>query len=94
MPGFPEAVSFEECNHIKGLSFCMVVRVGLSRRDVSDGAEQAMVIEPIDPAQVCHFHKIKEGVMRPTAAQLGALLEVLNWRRVHGGWSEPLDFLQ
>jgi hypothetical protein len=21
-----------------------------------DGAEQAMVVEPIDPAQGCHFH--------------------------------------
>lgn len=28
---------------------------------------------------------IREGVMRLTAAQLGALLEGLDWRRVHGG---------
>ncbi len=27
----------------------------------------------------------QEGVMRLTAAQLGALLEGLDWRRVHGG---------
>lgn len=29
--------------------------------------------------------RIHEGVMRLTAAQLGALLEGLDWRRVHGG---------
>jgi len=28
---------------------------------------------------------IQDGVMRITAAQLGALLEGLDWRRVHGG---------
>ncbi len=28
---------------------------------------------------------IQDGVMRVTAAQLGALLEGLDWRRVHGG---------
>lgn len=28
---------------------------------------------------------IRDGVMRLTAAQLGALLESLDWRRVHGG---------
>lgn len=28
---------------------------------------------------------IHDGVMRLTAAQLGALLEGLDWRRVHGG---------
>jgi transposase len=28
--------------------------------------------------------RIQEGVMRLTAAQLGALLEGLDWRRVHG----------
>ena len=28
---------------------------------------------------------IQDGVMRLTAAQLGALLEGLDWRRVHGG---------
>ena len=28
---------------------------------------------------------IRDGVMRLTAAQLGALLEGLDWRRVHGG---------
>jgi len=29
--------------------------------------------------------RIQEGVVRLTAAQLGALLEGLDWRRVHGG---------
>jgi len=29
--------------------------------------------------------RIQEGVMRLTAAQIGALLEGLDWRRVHGG---------
>lgn len=29
--------------------------------------------------------RIQEGVLRLTAAQLGALLEGLDWRRVHGG---------
>ncbi|MDK2757455.1 MAG: IS66 family insertion sequence element accessory protein TnpB [Blastomonas fulva] len=28
---------------------------------------------------------IQDGVLRVTAAQLGALLEGLDWRRVHGG---------
>ncbi|WP_369680255.1 IS66 family insertion sequence element accessory protein TnpB [Novosphingobium sp. Chol11] len=28
---------------------------------------------------------IQDGVMRLSAAQLGALLEGLDWRRVHGG---------
>ncbi|WP_037504984.1 IS66 family insertion sequence element accessory protein TnpB [Sphingobium bisphenolivorans] len=28
---------------------------------------------------------IQDGVMRLSAAQLGALLEALDWRRVHGG---------
>ena len=28
---------------------------------------------------------IQDGVMRLTAAQLGALLEGLDWRRLHGG---------
>ncbi len=29
--------------------------------------------------------RIQEDVMQLTAAQLGALLESLDWRRVHGG---------
>ena len=29
--------------------------------------------------------RVQDGVMRLTAAQLGALLEGLDWRRVHGG---------
>jgi transposase len=29
--------------------------------------------------------RIQDGVMRVTPAQLGALLEGLDWRRVHGG---------
>jgi len=32
-----------------------------------------------------HWPRIQEGVMRLTAAQLGALLEGLDWHRVHGG---------
>ena len=32
-----------------------------------------------------HWPGIQDGVMRLTAAQLGALLEGLDWRRVHGG---------
>jgi transposase len=34
---------------------------------------------------IFHWPRIQEGVMRLTAAQLGALLEGLDWRRVHGG---------
>lgn len=33
---------------------------------------------------------IQDGVMRLTAAQLGALLEGLDWRRVHGGRRAPV----
>ena len=32
---------------------------------------------------------IQDGVMRLTAAQLAALLEGLDWRRVHGGRRPP-----
>jgi len=49
VPGFPEAVSFESCNHIEGLFGCIVVGFGLCGRDVPDGAEQAVIVEPIDP---------------------------------------------
>jgi transposase len=36
-----------------------------------------------------HWPAIHDGVMRLTAAQLGALLEGLDWRRVHAGRRPP-----
>lgn len=55
-PGFPEAVWFESGDHIEGFEGRIVVRFGLGGRDVADRAEEAMVVEPIHPAQCRHFH--------------------------------------
>lgn len=54
-PGFSEAVSFESCEHIEGLDGGIVVCVGLDRRDMADRSEEAVIVEPIDPAQGRHF---------------------------------------
>lgn len=40
-----------------------------------------------------HWPAIHDGVMRLTAAQLGALLEGLDWRRVHAGRRPPTPHL-
>ena len=56
-PGFLEAVSFESCNHIEGLEGCIVIGLSLGGRDVADGAEEAMVVEPFDPVQGRHFDR-------------------------------------
>jgi hypothetical protein len=36
---------FESCDHIEGLVGCIVVGFCFGRRDVPDGAEQAIVVE-------------------------------------------------
>ena len=55
--GFPEAVWFESRDHIEFLFGSIVVGFGLGGRDVSDWAKQAVMVEPIYPAQGCHFHR-------------------------------------
>ena len=35
----------------------VVVGFRLGWRDVADGAEEAVIVEPVYPAQGCHFHR-------------------------------------
>ena len=62
-PVFPEAISFESCDHIEGLVGCMVVGLGFSGWDMSDRAEQVMVLEPVHPAQGRHFPPLTRSVL-------------------------------
>ena len=48
---------FESCGHIEVLDGCIVVGFGLGGRDVPDGSEQAVIVEPVYPAQGRHFHR-------------------------------------
>ena len=45
----PEAVWFESRDHIEDLKGGIVIGLGLGGRDVADRAEEAAVVEPIDP---------------------------------------------
>ncbi len=49
-PGFPEAGSIESCNHIEVVDGCIVIGFGLCWWDMPNGAEQAVIVEPVDPA--------------------------------------------
>ena len=49
-----------------------------------DGTGLCLMAKRLEPGAF-KWPRIQEGVMRLTAAQLGALLEGLDWRRVHGG---------
>lgn len=49
-----------------------------------DGTGQCLMAKRLEQGTF-RWPRIQEGVMRLTAAQLGALLEGLDWRRVHGG---------
>ena len=46
------------CDHIEFLGGFIVVGLGLGERDVSDGAEHAVIVEPVDPAQCRHLHRL------------------------------------
>ena len=53
----PEAVSFESCDHIEVVEGCIVIGFCLGGWDMSDRAEQAMIVEPVDPAQGGHIDR-------------------------------------
>ena len=72
-PGFPEAVWFESCSHIEVLAGGIVICFGLCGRDVADGAEQAVSIEPVHPFEGGVF----DGVERsPRATPGGHMINV------------------
>ena len=50
---------------------CIVVLFRLGWRDVSDGAKQAPVVEPIDPAEGGHFQILHVAPRALTMNQLG-----------------------
>ena len=50
-PGFPGAVSFASCNHIEGFKGCIVIGLSFGGRNVFDGTEEAIIVEPSDPVQ-------------------------------------------
>lgn len=50
-----QTYSFIARDHIEHVALCIEVLFGLCRRDVSDRAKQAPVVEPIDPAEGGHF---------------------------------------
>jgi hypothetical protein len=68
-------------DHIEVLFGSILVGFHLGRRDVADGPEEAMVVEPIDPAQVRHFDDGRGRPRPPTPNHLG-FVEVV------GGFSE------
>ena len=47
-----------------------------------DGSGVVLVAKRLEAGQFC-WPRIEDGVVRLTAAQLSALLEGLNWKRVH-----------
>ena len=51
----PETYSFISRDHIEHVALCIEVLFSLCWRDVSDGAKQAQVVEPIDPSELGHF---------------------------------------
>jgi len=50
-----ETYSFISRDHIEHVALCIEVLFGLGWRDISDGAKQAAVVEPIDPSERGHF---------------------------------------
>jgi len=48
-------------HHIEGLIGSIVVDLGFGPLDVSNRSVEAMVIEPVDPAQGCHFYRRRVG---------------------------------
>jgi transposase len=60
------------------------VRVATKPLDFRKGAEglAALSAKRLEDGEF-RWPKVQDGVMRLTAAQLGALLEGLDWRRVH-----------
>ena len=83
-PAFPEAVTFESCSHIEVLSGGIVICFGLCGRDVADGAEQALIIEPTFPrwAPVC------EATVAPIARRAiisAALFDAKIWGLITNG---------
>jgi transposase len=70
--------------------FCGVVYVFRARRADRvklvwwDGTGLCLMAKKLESGGF-RWPGIQDGVMRVTSAQLGALLEGLDWRRVHGG---------
>lgn len=54
-PDLSETYSFILRDHIEHVAPCIEGLFRLCWRDVSDGSKQPTVVEPIDPAEGCHF---------------------------------------
>ncbi len=68
-PGFAETFSFISRDHIEHVALCIEVLFSLCGRDVSDGAKQTSMVEPIDPSegghvQILHIAAERQGVIR------------------------------
>src|SRR6056297_328438 len=70
-PVSPETHSFISRDHIEHVALCIEVLFGLSWRDVSDGAKQASVVEPIDPSEGGHFKILHVAPRTLAVNQLG-----------------------
>ena len=59
-PGFVEAVWFKSGFHGGGLTstLLVVVCLGLGRRDIADGSEWSLVVEPSHPFERNQFHRL------------------------------------
>ena len=70
-PVLPETYSFISRDHIEHVVLCIEVLFSLCWRDVSDGAQQAPVVEPIDPAEGGHFQILHVAPRTLTMNELG-----------------------
>ena len=81
-PGFTETFRFISRDHFENVALCIEVLFGLCWRDVSDGAKQPPVVEPIDPAEGGHFQILHIKNRVPRSPNLGP--------EAIGSWTEDL----
>src|SRR6056297_1437170 len=79
-PVSSETYSFISRDNIEHVALCIEVLFGLCWRDVSDGAEQASVVEPVDPAAGGHFQILHVAPRSLAVNQLGFVEAVYGFR--------------
>ena len=62
---------FESCSHIEVLAGGIVICFGLCGRDVADGVEQALIIEPVHPFEGGVFDGLERSPRAAPVDRLG-----------------------
>ena len=73
---FEEAFWFESRDHIELLCCRIVVGFSFCRRDVADGSEQAVIVEPVDPFQRGVFDSLERSPRATPVDDLGLVKAV------------------